>query len=291
MSETSETGEDPIRRLKAAKAKMRELKDALNLLGQREFSVVAADYLRRGAKFAEQPAMARFIADGDLFPHVFSQKSSPIMQFYRHLLAGMDTPKAVFEIGVKNGGSLALWQQLFPGARIVGLDLKLSKVVRHDGVIYLEGDQTDRVLLAKIAEEHGPFDLVIDDGSHVGEHQLMSLTALAPHVADGGAYVIEDVHAALKPGEKGAAYGDDVWADFVGYVFDRLRSRKREAGEEAAYLASAGAAIQVAAKVAPRVSDVVLAHHVLALRFREQHEAASGDDIAAAETVLTGPAG
>lgn len=276
MSETREAGADGSEQLKASRKKIRQLRDALNLLGQSAFSVVAADYVRRGAKFATQPAVAKLIEDGDLFPHVFSQKTGPIMQFYRHLLAGMDAPRAVFEIGVKNGGSLALWKQLFPDARIVGLDLKLSKVVRHDGIVYVEGDQTDTALLEKIAAEHGPFGLVIDDGSHVGEHQLISLTALAPHVVPGGTYVIEDVHTALKPGERGALYGADVWADFLGFLFDRLRSRWHGA-EEAAYVANAGAAVRVAAEVGPSVSDVTLAHHVLALCFRDRREPASAE--------------
>ena len=271
---------------KEAKSKIRELTDALNLLGQREFAIVAADYLRRGARLADHPAIAKLVAADDLYPHVFSQKTAPIMQFYRRLLAGMDAPKAVFEIGVKNGGSLALWRQLFPEARVVGLDLRLSKIVRHDGIVYVEGDQTDRVLLAKIAEEHGPFDLVIDDGSHVGEHQLISLAALAPHVAPGGVYVVEDVHASMKRGERGAVYGADVWADFVGYIFEALRDRPRPITDETWQVGRSAKAIKVASKVTARLAEVTLAHHVLAMRFQEGIEPADEEAVAAAEAAL-----
>jgi hypothetical protein len=46
---------------------------------------------------------------------------------------------------------------------------------------------------------HGPFDLIIDDGSHASHHQQVSLAALFPHLAPGGLYIIEDLH--FQPAE------------------------------------------------------------------------------------------
>ena len=73
----------------------------------------------------------------------------------------------------------AFWKALFPEATVVGVDIKLKRWLKDeppaDGVVYLEADQTDTAALEQIAVKHGPFDVAIDDGSHVSEHQAITL--------------------------------------------------------------------------------------------------------------------
>ena len=38
------------------------------------------------------------------------------------------------------------------------------------------------------------FDIIIDDGSHASHHQQISLAILFRHLADGGLYIVEDLH-------------------------------------------------------------------------------------------------
>jgi hypothetical protein len=40
---------------------------------------------------------------------------------------------------------------------------------------------------------------VLDDGSHVGRHQVISFQTLWPLLSEGGLYVIEDTHTAYWP--------------------------------------------------------------------------------------------
>jgi hypothetical protein len=40
----------------------------------------------------------------------------------------------------------------------------------------------------------GGIDVVIDDGSHVAEHQKISFDVLFPLVSDDGLYLCEDLH-------------------------------------------------------------------------------------------------
>ena len=47
--------------------------------------------------------------------------------------------------------------------------------------------------------EHGPFDIVIDDGSHVNRHVHHSFRTLWPHLAPGGLYVVEDLQTSYWP--------------------------------------------------------------------------------------------
>jgi hypothetical protein len=57
------------------------------------------------------------------------------------------------------------------------------------------GDQGSTSALQRVYEAAGskPFDLIIDDGAHDGDHQYVPLLTLYPHVASGGVYVVEDL--------------------------------------------------------------------------------------------------
>ena len=58
----------------------------------------------------------------------------------------------------------------------------------------LYGDQSNTTVLASwVQNSGGEFDVVIDDGSHINSHILLSFTALWPHVNPGGLYVMEDL--------------------------------------------------------------------------------------------------
>lgn len=207
--------------LKRTREKLRVTRETLNFVAQDTFAAEAARFIRAGDRLASHPALSRAFDEGVLYPHVFSQKSAALLALYGRL-APVVPEGAILEIGVKNGGSVALWRHLFPSAKVIGVDVNLAKAVRHPEAIYLEGDQTDQQLLAAIVREHGPFALVVDDGSHVGTDQITTLKALLPSLVAGGIYVIEDIHAALKLAAE-VDYGLDVWPDYVRTMLDCLR--------------------------------------------------------------------
>ena len=89
------------------------------------------------------------------------------------------------------GQSLRMWQDYLPNARIVGIDIA-RKAVTGARISTEQGDQADVAFLADVARRHGPFDVVIDDGSHLGPDVKASFEALFEHLVPGGIYVIED---------------------------------------------------------------------------------------------------
>ena len=113
--------------------------------------------------------------------------------YERYLEDWRDRPLAVLEIGVHEGGSLRMWRDYFPMARIYGLDVKHVDI-SDDRIEVFVGDQKDPEVLARVVERSGPLDLIVDDGSHRGEDQQGSLLFLWPHVKPGGIYIIEDIH-------------------------------------------------------------------------------------------------
>lgn len=98
--------------------------------------------------------------------------------------------RTILELGVQSGNSLHLWREMFPNAKLVGLDIQRFRHVMPDGCTVYQGGQQDKVLLSEILAKHGPFDVVVDDGSHVYEHQKISYGILGPTTTH---YLIEDI--------------------------------------------------------------------------------------------------
>jgi len=251
----------------------KKAQDAVNSLVRVQTAQgLAPLFLERRHPYTENAQLAAMIEDGLLHRATFIQKLPHHLQFYRWLLRGMDpAPRSILEIGVKGGGSTAFWKALFPDATVVGLDIKLRRWLKsepsEDGVIYVEGDQTDVALLRKIATQYGPFDVVIDDGSHVGEHQAITLRSLLPRVQPGGYYVVEDTQTTVKSSSTRAVdYGEDIWADFTLAVLQRLRTGP---------LPPTTPGSQLGFDLVRRIDDLIIGHQVLAIRARTPEASSS----------------
>ena len=102
-------------------------------------------------------------------------------------------PRRVLEVGVRSGGSLLLWCDLWPGVeRVVGVDIEPPAGPLNDRIQFVLADQRDAARLDEIARTAGPFDLVIDDAAHIGAWSWTTFQALWPHVTPGGIYAVED---------------------------------------------------------------------------------------------------
>jgi hypothetical protein len=105
------------------------------------------------------------------------------------------------------GASLAMWAEYFPEGRIVGIDLADKRLDLDPRIEIRRGAQDDPEFLARICDEFGPFDVIIDDGSHVPQHVTTSFNILFPRLRDGGYYIIEDVQTTFWPQFGGSALG------------------------------------------------------------------------------------
>lgn len=119
---------------------------------------------------------------------------------YVDLYAAYLTPmrrraRAVLEIGVYRGASLRMWRDYFPHADIVGLDIEPVVVDDGDRISIVVGEQADPAMLTQL-RGRGPYDLVVDDGSHRGDDIVATFHGLFEAVRPGGYYVIEDMQTA-----------------------------------------------------------------------------------------------
>jgi hypothetical protein len=108
-------------------------------------------------------------------------------------------PVRFLEIGVDRGGSLAAWTRYFgPEATIVGIDINPG-CVRFDDPANRRhvriGGQQDPGFLDSVVKEFGPFDVILDDGSHRPAHMNASFRHLFDRgLVPGGLYMAEDLH-------------------------------------------------------------------------------------------------
>lgn len=115
----------------------------------------------------------------------------------------------IMEIGVLDGKSLLTWKDYFYRSQILGIDINPDcKKFEEPGISIEIGSQADKNFLFLTANQYGPFDMILDDGSHMNEHVIYSFQHLWGSIKSGGVYIVEDV---------GTSYWDE-WGG--GYLRD-----------------------------------------------------------------------
>jgi hypothetical protein len=133
----------------------------------------------------------------------------------------------VLELGVSRGGSLQLWRKYFgASAKIAGIDLDPACAARVDsGTSIVIGDQSDpKTLAAALDRLGGGVDIVIDDGSHLGAHQIASFKYLYPRLSECGLYLCEDLHCSYWPSHEGGVGRPGTFVEFVKTHIDELQA-------------------------------------------------------------------
>ena len=105
----------------------------------------------------------------------------------------------IFEIGIEYGKSMKIWENYFPFASIWGMDIENTYNSPRCNVFI--GDQSKIEDLVKISNQIPECELIVDDGSHVPEHQLKTFYHLFRNtLKPGGVYIIEDIECSYwKP--------------------------------------------------------------------------------------------
>ncbi len=110
------------------------------------------------------------------------------MEFYQRRLEHRQIRRMV-EIGVASGGSLQMWRDIWPNAEVWGVEIADQWKGDCEGVTIVNADARNPEAMAAVP---GPFDLIVDDASHVYEDIVATCAIFVPLLADGGLYVVED---------------------------------------------------------------------------------------------------
>lgn len=116
--------------------------------------------------------------------------------YERHFARFRGKQVHVLEIGIYSGGSLEMWENYFgPDSKIYGLDSEPHcKRYETESVRVFIGDQGDRSFWKRFKQDVPLLDIVIDDGGHIPQQQIVAVEELLPHLRPGGVYLCEDIH-------------------------------------------------------------------------------------------------
>lgn len=117
------------------------------------------------------------------------------IEIYDNLLQPYRDNSTILEIGIAGGYSLHMWGDYFTNSKIYGVDISseilTNPYLKSDKFNIIHSDATKPQFLNHI--HNLDFDVIIDDGSHILEHQWESFSLLKHKVKTGGLYIIEDV--------------------------------------------------------------------------------------------------
>lgn len=132
-----------------------------------------------------------------LYEKYFGELRNKSINFLELGWGGYEDPNA-------GGESARMWREYFSKASITVLDIH-EKNNDIKGVNFLQGNQESTFVAKALLEEHGKFDIIIDDASHISSLTIQSFHNFFNTLAIGGMYVIEDLHSSYDPDY----YGDD----------------------------------------------------------------------------------
>lgn len=140
-----------------------------------------------------------------------------------------NNPLRLLEIGVGGydkpllgGDSLRVWKNYFKKGIITGIDIYDKSALAEERIHIYKGDQADEKFLKEVSGKEGPFDIIIDDGSHIQSHIITSFETLFPLMKPGGIYVIEDTMTSYRPSYEGSTEEMDSVNSAINYFIHRV---------------------------------------------------------------------
>lgn len=119
-------------------------------------------------------------------------------EYYEYWLSKYKNPK-ILEIGSFRGASTKMFDEFYNhNCEIWTYDIDYTNYnykFNKDNIHCFQGNQNDEGDWKRFFETSpDKFDIIIDDGSHMPEHQMHTLFWLHNHLTESGIYILEDLH-------------------------------------------------------------------------------------------------
>ena len=146
--------------------------------------------------------------------------------YERHFSKYRGREIVLLEIGTFQGGSLQMWKHYFGDkAKIYGIDINPDCMqVEEENIKIFIGSQSDRDFLQRVIKQLPPIDILIDDGGHTMQQQIVSFEELFDHIKPDGVYLCEDMHTSYWDNYGG---GYKLPGNFIEYskeLIDKLNA-------------------------------------------------------------------
>lgn len=137
-------------------------------------------------------------------------------EFYDRYFSAYDNP-VIFEIGVYKGESIRLYDAYYGGCEIYCADIEdmSGMFANMPNVHFYQLDQSNRDDWDRFNKmtEGVEFDIILDDGGHQFDQQMISLSKLHRRVRKNGIYILEDLHTSLA---NGVSYSPLMFLNYFG---------------------------------------------------------------------------
>ena len=155
-----------------------------------------------------------------------SDKHNYCVKYEKYLPFNRYDKLNILEIGVLDGKSLLTWKDYYYRSNILGIDINPDCKKYEEERISVEiGSQADDKFLNQISNEYGPFDFILDDGSHLNEHVIYSFETLFQYVKSGGIYIVEDVATSYFPWYGGGLNDSKSMMEYFKKLTDDINFR------------------------------------------------------------------
>ena len=125
--------------------------------------------------------------------------------YYDLLFRHLKNEKINFaEIGIENNASTKMWRKYFSKAKIYGFefeDIKIKKAKKHKlkNTVYHKIDVSNQNNIHKaFSKINKKFDIIIDDSTHIFDHQINVIKKVHPFIKKNGILIIEDIYKNRK---------------------------------------------------------------------------------------------
>ena len=132
----------------------------------------------------------------------------------------------IVEFGVSHGGALQMWKHYFGGrAKIFGIDINPHcKELDENQIEIFIGDQEDREFLRSLKERIPKIDILLDDGGHMMNQQIITFEELFPYISENGVYLCEDLHTSYWSEFGGGYRKSDTFIEYSKNFIDYINA-------------------------------------------------------------------
>lgn len=137
-----------------------------------------------------------------------------------------NTDVVICEVGVGGGGSLQMWKNYFGSkCTVIGIDNReICKQYEEERITVEIGSQSDPEFWAYIKKKYPKIDILIDDGGHTMEMQIVTFENMFGHIADGGVYLCEDTHTSYWDVYGGGYKKKDSYIEYTKNFIDDINA-------------------------------------------------------------------
>ena len=137
----------------------------------------------------------------------------------------------LLEVGVGSGGSCKMWKHYFSNnnkdakVNIYAIDKnEKCKQFEQDNIKIFIGSQDDRDFLKKVKKQIPKLDILIDDGGHRMNQQIITFEEMYEHIKDDGIYVCEDIYTSYWPNFGGGYKNPNSFIEYTKNLIDYLNA-------------------------------------------------------------------